>query len=148
MTVEVLVAFTPLPDGPARALSLCCSISIEGEGTGPLRTNLARECVTALAQVCEDLDSDFFEEGPLKMNGVLGLLLSFFSLNGDNITVFYIHRFDHVNDISIVQISLAGLIVWFFLRTFPLIISWEWLFESLVIRIFVVPIHNYITIID
>ena len=42
----------------------------------PLSTNLAQERVTTLAQVCEDSESDLFEEGALKTNGVLGLALS------------------------------------------------------------------------
>ena len=74
------MVFTPFPDGPVRVLSLCCLISIEQEGAGPLSTNLARERVTTLAQVCEDSKSDLFEEGPLKMNGILCLGLSYFPL--------------------------------------------------------------------
>ena len=71
-----MVVFTPFPDGPARALSLLFLVSVEGEGVGPLCTNLAGECVIVLAQICEDSKSDLFEEGPLEMNGVLGLALS------------------------------------------------------------------------
>lgn len=48
------MSFVTFLDELARALSLCFS-SLGEEGIGPLRTNLAWECVIALAQDCDGL---------------------------------------------------------------------------------------------
>ena len=72
----------------------------------------------------------------------LGFRVIFFALDSDEIAVFHIHRFNHINDIVIIGISVVDLVMCLRFGTFSFVRCQEWLFESLVIRICVVPIHN------
>ena len=109
-----------------------------------MSTILAQEHVITLEQDCHGSLSNVLDVAPLKTNGILGLVLSFFSLI--DVIILKIHRFNHVDHIIIIRVHIVDLDV----RLFFQVLSFFRIVgrARLVIQVLFMSIHNYMTIVD